>query len=63
VSKHLFAVVVIIVDNDNDISAFMVVSSGLNEILGWQFYLISALNLFVSHVLSCGSHWHVASES
>jgi hypothetical protein len=33
-----------------------VVSSGLNKILGWQFYLISALSLFVSHALNYGSH-------
>ena len=38
-----------------------VVSSSLNNVLSWQFYLISALNLFVSHASSCGPH--MASES
>ena len=38
-----------------------VMSSSLNNVLSWQFYLISALNLFVSHASSCGPH--MASES
>jgi hypothetical protein len=62
-SEHLFAVVVVIViNNDNNISVFNnAVSSGLNKILGWQFYLMSASNLFVSHAPSCSTH--IASES
>jgi len=38
-----------------------VVSSGLNKVLGWQFYLINTFNLFVSHAPSCGPY--MASES
>ena len=38
-----------------------IVSISLNNVLSWQFYLISALNLFVSHASSCGPH--MASES